>query len=82
MRACMRVCVCVCVCVCAHVHACVCVCVCMHANVSECVCACACDCMCVHALCCLDSAQPLSCLVSSVVEHLPSKQSVVGLTPT
>ena len=30
----------------------------------------------------LDSTKPLSCLGSSVVEHLPSKQYVVGLSPT
>ena len=33
------------------------------------------------ALYCLDSAQPLSCLGSLVVEHLPSKQYVVGSSP-
>ena len=35
----------------------------------------------MSSLYCLDSAQPLSCLGSSVVEHLPSKQCVVGLSP-
>ena len=34
------------------------------------------------SLVCLDSTQPLSCLGSSVVEHLPSKQYVVGSSPT
>ena len=34
------------------------------------------------ALYCLGSTQPLSCLGSSVAEHLPSKQCVVGSSPT
>ena len=33
------------------------------------------------ALYCLDSAQPLNCLGSSVVEHLPSKWCVMGSSP-
>ena len=33
------------------------------------------------ALYCLDSTQPLSCLSSLVVEHLSSKQYVVGSSP-
>ena len=37
----------------------------------------------LRALCiALTQAQPLSCLGSSVVEHLPSKQCVVGSSPT
>ena len=36
----------------------------------------------VFALYCLDSTQPMSCLGSLVVEHLPSKQYVVGSSPT
>ena len=31
---------------------------------------------------CFDSTELLSCLGSLVVEHLPSKQYVVGLSPT
>ena len=34
------------------------------------------------SLYCFDSTQPLSCLGSLVVEHLPSKQYVVGSSPT
>ena len=34
------------------------------------------------ALYCFDSTQPLSYLGSLVVEHLPSKQYVVGSSPT
>ena len=58
--------------VCTYVHMyCVGGSACMHIRTAE-----------VEYMYCLDSGQPLSCLGSSVVEHLPSKQYVVGSSPT